>query len=130
MARIMVVDDDVELASNTAALLRQQGHEVSMQHTTTDAVGKISKCKPDILILDVMFPDNPIGGFDLARQIRNDPALKDLPIILLTGINQEFPIDFNAEDVDPDWMPVQAFIEKPVKIPALLKVMNGLLKTH
>ncbi|MEI6218748.1 MAG: response regulator [bacterium] len=130
MARIMIVDDDVELTNNTADLLRQKGHEVSTLNATSDAIRKITRDKPDILILDVMFPDNPIAGFDLARQIRCTPAVKDLPIILLTGINQEFPMDFAAKDVDPDWMPVQDFLEKPVKMPALLKTISRLLNAH
>ena len=126
----MIVDDDVELTNNTADLLRQKGHEVSTLNATSDAIRKITRDKPDILILDVMFPDNPIAGFDLARQIRCTPAVKDLPIILLTGINQEFPMDFAAKDVDPDWMPVQDFLEKPVKMPALLKTISRLLNAH
>jgi CheY-like chemotaxis protein len=130
MAKIMIVDDDVELTNDTAALLRQKGHEVSTLNSTADAIRKITRDKPDILILDVMFPDNPIAGFDLARQIRCASAIKDLPVILLTGINQEFPMDFAAKDVDPEWMPVQDFLEKPVKMPALLKTISRLLKAR
>jgi len=128
MARIMIVDDDVDLTNNTATLLRGHGHEVSTLNVTDNAIAVITKTKPDLLILDVMFPDNPVAGFDLARQIRTTKATKDLPVILLTSINQEFPMDFSDDDVDPDWMPVQDFMEKPVKIPLLLNKMNRLLK--
>src|ERR1035437_10041385 len=128
MARIMIIDDDIELADNTAALIRRQGHEVSVLHTTEDAVRKVAEDKPDLVILDVMFPDNPVAGYDLARQIRRMKAIKDLPIVLLTGINQEFPLDFSSQDIDPDWMPVQDFMEKPVKMPALLDKVNRLMK--
>ena len=75
-----------------------------------------------------MFPDNPVAGFDLARLIRRMPAIENLPIIMLTGINQDFPMDFSAQDIDPDWMPVQDFMEKPVQMPALLDKVNNLLK--
>ena len=128
MNKIMIVDDDVELAENTAELLRKQGYDVSTQNTTEDAVQRIAETKPHLVILDVMFPDNPVAGFDLARQIRRTKALRDLPIVLLTGINQEFPMDFSGADIDPDWMPVQDFMEKPVKIPALVEKMERLLK--
>ncbi|MEI7436802.1 MAG: response regulator [bacterium] len=130
MARIMIIDDDVELANNTAALIRRQGHEVSMLHTTDDAVRKVAEYKADLVILDVMFPDNPVAGFDLARQIRRMKDIKDLPIILLTGINQDFPMDFSSHDIDPDWMPVQDFMEKPVKVEVLLEKMSRLMKKH
>lgn len=128
MARIMIIDDDVELTDNTAANLRQEGHEVSTLYATEDAVKKVTEAKPDLVILDVMFPDNPAAGFDLARQIRRTKPIKHLPILLLTGVNQQFPMDFSAEDIDPDWMPVQDFMEKPVKMPVLLGKVNRLLK--
>ena len=130
MARIMIIDDDIELAVNTAALIGKAGHETSMLHTTVDAVRKVVENKPDLLILDVMFPDNPVAGFDLARQIRRTKAVKDLPIILLTGINQDFPMDFSSHDIDPVWMPVQDFMEKPVKIPVLLEKIIRLIQKH
>lgn len=128
MARLMIIDDDVELADNNATLLRKHGHEVSALYATKDAAKKIAAVKPDLVILDVMFPDNPVAGFDLVREIRNTPAIKDLPVLLLTGINQEFPMDFSAKDIDPEWMPVQDFMEKPVKIIPLLKKIERLLK--
>jgi len=84
--------------------------------------------RPDLLILDVIFPENPAGGFDLARQIRRTPALSDLPVILLTSINQEFPMDFSARDIDEDWMPVQDFLEKPAAPATLLASIDRLLR--
>jgi DNA-binding response OmpR family regulator len=83
--------------------------------------------KPDLLILDVMFPENPAGGFDLARQIRKTEEIKNLPVIMLTAVNQEFPMDFSADDIDPDWMPVQDFVEKPVDTGELLGKIERLL---
>ena len=129
MARIMIIDDDVELADNTAELMRKHGHEVSVMHAIEGAAARVAEIKADVLILDVMFPDNQAGGFDLARRIRRDKAGKNLPIILLTGINQEFPMDFSVNDIDSNWMPVQDFMEKPVRISALLEKVNRLLKT-
>jgi len=129
MARIMLVDDDVELADNMAAVLRDQGHEVSILTSTQDAVLKVAEQKPDLVILDVMFPDNPVAGFDVARQIRRTKGIRDLPIIMLTGINQEFPMDFSGKDIDSEWLPVQEFMEKPVKLPVLIKTIKRLLKS-
>jgi len=63
----------------------------------------------------------------LAREIRNTPGLEDLPVILLTAINQEFPMDFSSGDIDPEWMPVQDFLEKPVAPEILLEKVDKLL---
>lgn len=127
MAKIMIVDDDKELADNLATIIKGEGYEVSVWYSFQDAVAKIKETLPDVLILDVMFPDNPAGGFDLARSIRNEPKIEKLPIIHLTGVNQHFPMDFSAKDIDPDWMPVQDFIEKPVKTGLLLEKIKKML---
>jgi DNA-binding response OmpR family regulator len=128
MAKIIVIDDDLDLAEDLALLLKNAGHETSTRDDTEGAVELLLKKKPDLVVLDVMFPENPAGGFDLAREIRGTDQIKDLPVILLTAINQEFPMDFSSKDIDPEWMPVQEFLEKPVAPDVLLKKVDELLR--
>ncbi len=127
-ATIKIIDDDVEIADNLAAILDDAGYTTGTLYTTEGAVPALEAAPPDLLVLDVMFPDNPAAGFDLARKLRQHATLKTLPIILLTSINQEFPMDFSAGDIDPDWMPVDAFIEKPVTPEHLLATVSELLE--
>ncbi len=128
MATIRVVDDDLEFAESLSAQLTKEGFVVSTRDRTKGLVEDLATDRPDLLILDVMFPDNPAGGFDAARAIRENPQTSDIPVILLTGVNQEFPMDFSAQDIDPDWMPVQDFVEKPPVIKELLRKIDRLLK--
>ncbi|UCF96061.1 MAG: response regulator [Spirochaetaceae bacterium] len=128
MAKIMIIDDDLDLAEDLSFMLKNAGHETSTRDDTEGVVALLMENRPDLVILDVMFPENPAGGFDLAREIRNTPAIKDLPVILLTAINQEFPMDFSSRDIDPEWMPVQDFLEKPVAPEVLLEKVDDLLK--
>jgi DNA-binding response OmpR family regulator len=125
----MIIDDDAAAVENLTAMLEAHGYEVCAFDTIDGAIGVIEKTKPDLLILDVMFPSNPAGGFDLARTVRQTRAVKKLPIILLTSINDEFPMGFSSHDMDPEWMPVQAFIEKPVSIAALVVKIKSLLES-
>ena len=127
MAKIRIIDDDAEFLENTATMLRKEGHEVSALDSVDDAVQILIDEKPDVLLLDVMFPNNPVAGFDLARRIRLRREIKDLPILLLTGVNQEFPMDFSAGDIDPDWMPVQDFVEKPASSAVLIEKIQAML---
>jgi len=129
MAFITIIDDDVEFAENISVVLKGDGHEVRMRDETKGAVEDLIKATPDLLILDVMFPENPSGGFDLAREIRKNDKLKRLPIILLTSINQQFPMDFSYKDIDKEWMPVQDFVEKPVDMEELLDKVREILKS-
>ena len=127
MARIVIVDDDVDCAKNTAAILNANGHETTLIHTMDHAIETLAQNKPDLLILDVMFPDNPVAGFDLAREVRRHKEFNGLPILLLTGVNKEFPMGFSDSDIDSEWMPIQHFIEKPVKSVDLLRSVAVLL---
>ncbi|MFH1006154.1 MAG: response regulator [Candidatus Latescibacterota bacterium] len=127
MANIKIIDDDVELSGNLSLILEKQGYAVSTLDRTEGAVEELVQNKPDLLILDVMFPENLSGGFDLARKIRLSPELVDLPILMLTEVNQHFPTDFSSADIDPDWMPVQGFLEKPVNFVDLLEKVRDLL---
>ena len=127
MASILIVDDDIEYAETVARLLKQAGHTVTTADDTAGLVERVVTEKPALLILDVMFPDNPVAGFDAARAVRHRREIRATPIILLTSVNQEFPMDFSAKDIDKNWMPVQDFIEKPVAKADLLARVNRLL---
>ena len=59
--------------------------------------------------------------YELARAVRRNRVLRALPIILLTGINAEYPLELSAGDIDPEWIPVQKFLEKPVDVARLLR---------
>ena len=127
MARIIIVDDDVELASSLAGVLTSEGYDVETIDNVAEGYERVVEVKPDLAILDIMFPEDPAAGFDLARRIRSEKSMKDLPVVLLTAVNQELPMDFSANDIDDDWMPVQDFVEKPPNIPELLAKIKTLL---
>ena len=128
MAKIEIIDDDSEFAGNLALLLEGEGHSVKTRDRLEGALEELARDAPDVLILDVMFPENPAGGFDLARAIRKTAGIQGLPVILLTAINQELPMEFSSADIDKQWMPVQDFVEKPVALSVLLEKVGGLLK--
>lgn len=127
MAKIMIIDDDAGLMDNMFVILKNAGYTVTVSDTVDGAIEKLTADKPDLLILDVMFPDNPAAGFDLARKIRQTREISKLPVVLLTGVNQHFPMDFSQGDIDADWMPVQDFIDKPVDFKKLLSKISMLL---
>ena len=129
MARILLVDDDIELSEMLASVLRIEGYEVLSVHVESEAVPLMLKERPDLAILDVMFPENPVAGFDIARAARMHEELKAMPIIILTAFRQEFPMDFSPEDINDDWMPIQDFIEKPTQLPLLLEKIKRLTET-
>ena len=125
MAYLLIVDDDQDFASDVATVCQSAGYEVTLAHTPEQAVNRIADRQPDGILLDVMFPEDPSGGFQLARDIQR--RFGYIPILLLTAVNQQFPLGFSKKDIDPRWLPVMDFVEKPVDFPLLLERVAQLL---
>ena len=129
MAYLMIVDDDEDFASAAAMVLRSAGHEVAIELDPKSAVKSMRERRPDLMILDVMFPEDVSGGFTLARIIQHDSeSLKGMPILMLTAVNQKFPLGFGPNDIDGDWLPVADFVEKPVDLDVLRHKVSALLQ--
>lgn len=128
MAYLMIVDDDEDFATAAATVLRGAGHEVAMEMDLDGAIAHMEVKPPDLLVLDVMFPEDACGGFELARALRSrEDLLAEMPILMLTAINAEFPLGFGPQDIDDAWMPVSGFLEKPVDFSALRKKVERML---
>ena len=87
MARIFVIDDDEQLLRMVGLMLERGGHNITLINNPLDGLEQIRADKPDMLVLDVMMPN--MSGHDLAREIRNDENIKELPILVLTARSQE-----------------------------------------
>ncbi len=128
MAYLLIVDDDEDFANTAATVLRKEGHDVHVELDTGDAAQSMEDACPDLVILDVMFPEDASAGFDLARRIRHESGkLKEVPILMLTAINAKFPLGFGPQDIDDAWMPVTDFLEKPVDLEVLTHKVARLL---
>ena len=127
MAYVMIVDDDPDFAGAVSTVLESQGHEVVVESDPAKAPGRIQERRPDAVILDVMFPESDTAGFELARSLRR--TFGRLPVLLLTAVNQRFPLGFSNKDLDPTWLPAVDFLEKPVDFKQLSAKVAEILKS-
>lgn len=129
MAYLMIVDDDEEFATATATALREGGHEVAIELSPQSAIESMENRRPDLVILDVMFPEDISGGFKLARIMQHDnEKLRGISILMLTAVNQKFPLGFGPRDIDDASLPVADFLEKPVDLDVLQNTVTALLR--
>jgi CheY-like chemotaxis protein len=126
VAYILIVDDDTDFAGAVSTLLTSHGHETATETDADKAVDRIRQRRPDAVILDVMFPENDTAGFDVARAIRRN--FGGLPVVLLTAVNNTFPLGFSNKDRDATWLPVAEFMEKPVDLNRLCEKVASLVK--
>ena len=127
MAYLMIVDDDPDFASAVAKVLQNAGHEIEIEPKIEPVLDNMATRVPDLAILDVMFPEDPNAGFDLARSIRKNQKFKNMPILMLTGVNASFPLGFGAKDINDSWLPISDFLEKPIDFDVLLNKVTTLL---
>ncbi len=124
--KVLMIDDDPEFIDAITNILDAKGYDVVSAGDGKDGVAKAKQEKPDIILLDVMMTTKS-EGFDVARELSKDENLKGTPVIMLTGVRKEMNLPFGFEP-DPDWLPVKAFLEKPVKPETLLKTIEENIK--
>jgi len=125
--KILVADDDVQFVESVRTLLESTGFVVSHTYHAKDVIDTARNVKPDLILLDVMFagPPGP-DGFKISRLIHQDPELKAIPVIIISGIRKVLGSPFTYEP-DEKWMPVKSFIEKPIKPGELLSEVSKVL---
>ncbi len=125
-AKVLIVDDDPDLTKALKATLESKNYIVITASNGSEGMDKISTDKPDLLILDVMMATAE-DGFEMARELKNDPQFKKMPILMLTAIKGRTGIDFKSSAGDRDWLPVDSFLDKPVEPQVLLAEIKRLL---
>ena len=130
--KILIIDDDPDLVEGIRITLEANGYEVQSARNGTEGLKLIKEIHPDLIILDVMM-DTITEGFHVSYQLRSrDPQSEykeysDIPILMLTGISQKMDMKFSPE-ADEDYLPVDEFIEKPIRFEALLEKTKRLLQ--
>lgn len=124
---ILVIDDDVQLVDSVETLLESVGYQVAHAYQSKKGIEMAKDIKPDLILLDIMFagPPGP-DGIELSRQLNQDPDLDGIPVIILSGVRKvlDYPIKIFP---DERWMPVKAFLEKPIKPDKLLAEIEKVL---
>ncbi len=115
--RVLIIDDDQDIIETTGALLQFEGFKVFSAETVEDGIEKIAEVSPDVILLDIMFPEKKTRGFDAAAEIKE--RYPNLPILAFTAINREYAFDFAKEDIQ-----AEEFVNKPVETEKLVELIR------
>jgi CheY-like chemotaxis protein len=118
MSRILLVDDDVDLAELVKTKLSSEGHQVEVYHSGQGAFEMAKRVKPDIAILDIMLPE--VTGYQICRRIRKDPEIYRTAILILTALGEEPEVMHGLEQGADD------YLSKPFKLDTLTEKLASL----
>jgi DNA-binding response OmpR family regulator len=125
MAKVLIIDGDTDFQQATQLVLKKHDFEVVSAYDPEEGIRKVQDENPDLIILDVIMPSD-LEGFDVARKIRENLRLRELPILLLTAVHteKEVPYRFGPHE---EWLPVDYFMDKPVDPDVLVAKVKELL---
>jgi|GEM_PF-51272 len=117
--KILIIEDDKTLVDTMRMILESNYYQTLAAYDGKEGLRLAKEHKPDLILLDVMMGTDT-EGFHVAYALRKDPELKDIPILMITAINQESPyFNYNPE-ADKEALPVNKLLDKPVSPDKLL----------
>ena len=120
--KILVVDDDPSIITFMTALLEDNGYEVVTAVDGAQGMSQLQAEKPDLVLLDITMPEK--SGVRFYREVRENEQTKDTPVIMVTGVMQEFKNFISSRRQVP---PPDGYLTKPVDQALLLKTITEVL---
>ena len=127
--KILVVDDELDMRIFISTLLETSGYKPLKAADGKEGMLVARREKPSVVILDVMMPNE--SGIGMYRELKNDPALKDVPVIMVSALSkktfyhsQKVLDEYKGENVPEP----SAYIEKPPEPDELLEAIQDCLK--
>ena len=126
--KVLTVDDDPDIISFVVTVLEENDYIPLEAHNGEEALAKIRQEKPDLVICDVLMPRQ--SGIKMYRELKTDDSLKNIPVIILSGItrrtflsSQEALTEFGGQNVPEP----EAYIEKPVAPEELAEIIKKVI---
>jgi len=119
--RILIVDDEPNIVTSLEFLMRASDYDVLVARDGKEALGLAESFRPDLVLLDVMMPQR--SGFDVCRSIRENPALRETKIVMLTAKGRAIEKDKGLN------LGANAYVTKPFSTKELMITVCRLLSS-
>jgi two-component system alkaline phosphatase synthesis response regulator PhoP len=123
--RVLIVDDDPDFAAGIRAILDTE-YDTVMVHSPKDGWEALQQDRYDLLCLDIMM-GRGAEGVMMARKIRKDKVLREMPVLIITGLREQIAYLFPGQAVHPGFVAVDELVEKPVEPSLLLEKAAALI---
>ena len=126
--KILIVDDELDVRIYVSTLFETSGYEPIAARNGREGIQKVKEKSPDLIVLDVMMPQ--AGGVTMYRDLKADPQLKDIPVIMLTGVGEKSfshylkMLEFKTKDPVPQ---PNAYMEKPLDHERLVQLVREII---
>ena len=124
---LLIIDDDPDYVAGIKSILESASYTVQVAHNPKDGFHMLQTHPFDLLLLDIMM-GRGAEGVAVARKIRKDPKLRDIPILIITGIREQIAFLFPGQPVHPHFVELDELVEKPIEPKLLLEKVSNLLK--
>ncbi len=125
--QLLMIDDDPDFVDGIKSILTAAKYDVDVAYNSKDGLAALEKKKYDLLLLDIMM-GRGAEGVMIARKMGRDPKLREVPVLIMTGIREQIAFLFGSKALHPHFVEVDEMLEKPVEPRQLLERVEALLK--
>jgi CheY-like chemotaxis protein len=125
--KFLIIDDDPDFVEGIVSILETAGYEVEARYNPKDGFKALETGDYDLLLLDIMM-GRGAEGVMIARKMRKDPKLREMPVLIITGIREQIAYLFPGHAVSPHFVEIDELVEKPVEPSLLLERVSVLLE--
>jgi len=123
---LLMIDDDPDFVEGIKSILVTAGYNVDVTYNPKDGLKALQDKTYDLLLLDIMM-GRGAEGIMVARKLRKDAKLREMPVLIITGIREQMAFLFPGEPVHPRFVAVDELVEKPVEPKLLLDKVSTLI---
>lgn len=125
---ILIIDDDPDIVAGIRAMLEAKGYRVLAADDYAPGLAKVREARPDLIILDAMLKLGDNSGLQLPAEIRKDPAIAHIPVLMITAINDGLTGEELVSEMENEKLLIDGFIDKPARQENLYKQVDRLLE--
>lgn len=125
--QLLMIDDDPDFVAGIRSILTNANYDVDVAYNPKDGLEALNKKSYDLLLLDIMM-GRGAEGVMIARKMGQDPKLREIPVLIITGIREQIAFLFGSQALHPHFVATDELMEKPVDPKLLLDRVESLLQ--